>query len=453
MWRPLATESTPPVGVEAENQGVGGPGHVFFGAKGPAGRMGQDPPGRAQTMCRTVRFPLAALLMFLVLPATGGDNPLSYDEHTIALRGGPQRARIPQGYRLELLTSALDSPRLLAFGPNGDLFIGSRSGNVYRLPPPYTTPQVLVKLDDYPHSVAFRDGEILIARTSGLYRAAYRPGQERIEPGAVTLLARLPGGRGHNSRTVAVGPDGRVYLSLGITGNCSDEYLGAPYAFDDRRGGVLVLREQGSRAEWETYASGLRNPVGFAWHPKTQVMYASNNGPDHLGFERPPEYFSRIEAGSFHGMPWFQYDGAQLVRDDCIRRAPPRPLREVVRPVAIFPARNAPMAVTFVPGGAMEKDLEFDAIVALRGSWGTRPAGSWLGDAATRRHPKIVAVRFVDGEAKRVDDLVTGFQLADGERWARPVGVAIGPDGALYFTSDSDTHGLFRLRRAGSSRP
>ncbi|OGI40587.1 MAG: hypothetical protein A2V91_05480 [Candidatus Muproteobacteria bacterium RBG_16_64_10] len=178
------------------------------------------------------------------------------------------------------------------------------------------------------------------------------------------------------------------------------------------------------------------------------MLYASNNGPDHSGFEQPPEYFSRIDAGSFHGMPWFQYDGKTLKRDDCIQRAPPRPLEDVTAPVATFPARNAPMAVAFVPKGALDPALEFDAIVALRGSWGTKPGGGFFGAAATRRHPKLVAVRFAAGEAKRVDDLVTGFQLENGERWARPVGVAIGPDGALYFTSDEATHGLFRLKRS-----
>jgi glucose/arabinose dehydrogenase len=207
-----------------------------------------------------------------------------------------------------------------------------------------------------------------------------------------------------------------------------------------------VLREEDGKARWEAYGSGLRNPVGFAWHPGTKVMYASNNGPDHLGYEQPPEYFSRITEGSFHGMPWFQIDGKQLRRDDCVSNQPPRPLAEVSTPVATFPARNAPMGVTFVPKNALSKVLEFDAVVALRGSWGTQPSGSYLGDRATRRPPKLVAVRFKDGEAVRVDDLVTGFQLKDGERWARPVGVAIGPDGALYFTSDSGANALFRLR-------
>lgn len=397
------------------------------------------------------RFPRVSILTLLGLGfasvALAGTQPLAYEEQTIGL-GGNQRAtaHVPKGYRLEFLT-ALNEPRLLTFAPNGDLFVGSKSGNVHRLPPPYTKPEVLVTLDDYPHSIAFRKDEILIARTHGLYRAPYKPGQQKIAPNDVTLLAALPGGRGHNSRSVGVGPDGRVYASLGISGNCSDEYLGEPYRFDDRRGGILVLNEGSGKAKWETFGAGLRNPVGFAWHPKTKELYASNNGPDHSGFDQPPEYFSRVPAGSFHGMPWFQYDGKKIIRDNCVSSKPPRPITDVVPPVATFPARNAPMGVAFVPTGALEKSLEFDAVVALRGSWGTKPSGSFLGDSASRRHPKIVSVRFKDGVAQRVDDLITGFQLPNGDRWARPVGVALGPDGALYFTSDSDTNGLFRLRK------
>jgi len=378
---------------------------------------------------------------------SAGTAQLDYIEQVVTHSGGRYVARVPAGYRLELLVASLGGPRLLTFGANGDLFIGSKSGKVYRVPPPYTQAQVLVELDRYPHSVAFRRDAILIAQTDGLYRAPYRPGQKIIPADSVTLVASLPSGRGHSSRTVGVSPDGRVYVSLGISGNCSNEYLDASYPADDRRGGVLVLGEKGGKARWETFASGLRNPVGFAWHPQTGVLYASNNGPDHLGFEQPPEYFSRLAAGSFHGMPWFQFDGRRVVRDSCIGREPPRPITDVVPPVATFPARNAPMGVTFVPAGAMDKRLTFDAIVALRGSWGTQPGGGFIGDPATRRPPKIVAVRFDGGEARRVDDLVTGFQNANGERWARPVGVAIGPDGALYFTSDSGINGLFRLSR------
>ena len=402
---------------------------------------------KASLMSAMAKLGLATVVFCVTVEAQAATQSLAYHEQVLILDGERRSVQVPNGFGLELLTAALDGPRLLTFSANGDLFIGSKSGRIYRLPPPYTSPTALVTLDDYPHSVAFRKNEILIARTDGLYSAPYRRGQQHLDPADVTLLAALPGGSGHNSRSVAVGPDGRVYLSLGISHNCSDQYIDVSYPPDARRGGIMVLDEAGGKASWRPYATGLRNPVGFAWQPITGVLYASNNGPDHWGFDLPPEYFSRIDAGSVHGMPWFQYDGHRLQRDKCIKSAPPRPLREVTVPVATFPARNAPMGVTFVPAGALSKALEGDAIVALHGSWATRPSGGFFGNSATRRPPKIVAVRFKDGRAQRVDDLISGFQLADGNRWARPVGVAIGPGGALYFTSDSGVNGLFRLRR------
>jgi glucose/arabinose dehydrogenase len=389
---------------------------------------------------------LLILLCFTLAPARAGTAALDYVWQTLTLDGERRTVRVPKGYRLEFL-SHLDMPRMLTFAANGDLFAGSQSGKVYRLPPPYTKPEVLVQLDGYPHSVAFRRNEILIARTNGLYWAPYRNGQDRIAEDSVVLLAALPGGGGHVSRTVGVGPDGQVYVSLGVQRNCSDQYLGEGYPFDEQRGGVLVLRESGRRASWEPFASGLRNPVGFDWQPKTGMLYASNNGPDHLGYDQPPEYFSRLTAGSFHGMPWFQFNGKQILRDDCISRPPPRAINEVSLPAATFPAHNAPLGMAFVPEGAMDTQLALDAIVALHGSWATQPDGDSMGDPATRRPPKVVVVRFQSGQAIRVDDLVTGFQLPDGKRWARPAGVAIGPDGALYFSSDSDIKGLFRLKR------
>ena len=397
------------------------------------------------------RAVLAALvtLVALLLPASNlpAEIPaIEYRTSSVRVMGMDLPVTVPVGYEVEILNANLQAPRLLTFGPGGDLFAGSRSGAVYRFEAPYREASVVAALDGYPHGVAFREGEILIARTDGVYRAPWRPGQGRLEAGDVVLLAPLPGGWGHNSRTVRVGPGGRVFASLGIRGNCSDEYLSESYPFELRRGGILVLEEGQGAARWTPYASGLRNPVGFDWHPATGEMFASNNGPDHLGFELPPEYFSRIEAGSFHGMPWYQHAGVRFRRDPCIESAPPR--SEPVPPAATFPARSAPMDVAFAGPGALDERFAGDAVVALHGSWATSPSGGYAGDPSTRRHPKLVVVRFEAGQPRRVDDLVTGFQLPDGRRWARPVGVAFGPDGALYFTSDQGVNGLFRLRRS-----
>lgn len=274
-------------------------------------------------------------------------------------------------------------------------------------------------------------------------------GQERISRDAIQMLARLPGGGGHTSRTVRVGPDARVYLSLGISGNCSDQYLDPSYPFADQRGGILVLEETGKQANWRVSASGLRNPIGFDWQPRTRVLYANHNGPDHWGYEQPPEYFSRVVPGSFHGMPWFQYDGKVLRRDRCVDREPPRTLQEVSKPAAVFPARNAPIGLAFIVDDELGADLRGNAVVALHASWATRPDGERLGNPASRREPKVVIVRFEQGKVRRVDDLITGFQLPNGDRWARPAGVAPGPDGALYFTVDAGANALFRLSKAG----
>lgn len=385
--------------------------------------------------------------LFITISALANKSPLVYRQQNFEVAGQTYQVRVAEGYQLELLSDKLRGPRLLSFHANGDLLIGSRSGDIYRLQPPYTRAQTLITLNDYPHSVVVRGKELFIARTSGLYRVPYEPGQKKIAEDDLQLIARIPGGGGHNSRSLAVGPDRRLYLSLGITGNCSNEYLDDSYDFDERRGGILVLDENSQTAQWKTFASGLRNPVGFAWHPVTGVMYASNNGPDHWGFEQPPEYFSRIDAGSFHGMPWFQFNGQQIVRDDCIKTRPPRPMGDVVKPVATFPARNAPMAVAFMPDTPAAGVLRGDAIVALRGSWATAPNGGFFGDNASRRTPRLVRVRFESGQAVAVEDLLSGFQLPNGDRWARPVGLAIDAEGAIYFTSDSGINGLFRLRR------
>ncbi len=396
-----------------------------------------------------MRLLLTLLLVALICPALADTDPVSpYTQQQLTISGDTWTLTVPAGLQLQLLTDALDKPRMMNFLPNGDLLIGSRAGKIYRLEPPYTRATILLELDDYPHSLAYRAGELLIAQTDGLYRAPYQPGQTSIEQDDIQLLAALPAGGSHNSRTVSIGPDQRVYLSLGISSNCSDEYLDNSYPFDHRRGGILVLDESKSQPRWQAFASGLRNPVGFDWHPQTNDLYASNNGPDHQGYDQPPEYFSQITENSFHGMPWFQFDGQSIRRDDCIDTAPPRPRSQVSKPAATFPARNAPMGVAFVPANALDERFQENALVALKGSWGTQPSGGMFGKKSTRRPPAVLMVQFSNGKAAGVVSVISGFQRPGGARLARPVGVAIGPDGALYFTSDTHTEGLFRLRPA-----
>ncbi len=372
-----------------------------------------------------------------------GQDAIPLDLHVAEVGDEIFTLQVPEGYQLELLTTDMQRPRLFIFDDAGNMLVGSRSGHIYRLTPPYNEPEPLLILPDYPHSLAIRDGYLYIAQTSSLSRVPYHPTDDSPDETNLEHIIPIPGGGGHNSRTLKIGPDKRLYLSLGITGNCSDEYLHSSYTWQDRRGGVMVLDEAASPVIWKPWASGLRNPIGFDWHPDTGFMYASNNGPDHLGYDQPPEFFSKLEEHSFHGMPWYQYDGDKIHRDSCIQSKPPR--TDVIAPVVTFPARNAPMDVHFITHGHFAGKYRGDAFVALHGSWGTQPDGWASGDPATRRPPKIVLVRFENSKAVRIDDFVTGFQNARGARLARPMGLGTGPDGALYFTSDGGINGLYRL--------
>lgn len=368
--------------------------------------------------------------------------PLEPSEFTVGSYVFP--VKLPKGFVVELLSRELQGPRILHFAGQR-LFIGSKSGSVYWLDPPYTQPNELVRLPDYPHSVVVKNNRIYVAQTGSISSAPYTPDITSLSVDQFEILVKLPGGRGHNSRTLKEGPDGKLYVSLGITGNCSNEYLSESYPFTDRRGGVFTIEMENGKGSLKPYASGLRNPVGLDWHPTTADLYTSNNGPDHLGYEQPREYFSRVEEGSFHGMPWYQFVDGRAQADTCASSEAPLSKESVVAPVASFPARIAPMDLSFVPSGTSFDEFRHDALIALHGSWATSD-GSGSGDPASRREPKIVRVDFHNGVAGEVLDFMTGFQLPDGQRWARPIGIAMGQDGHLYFSSDAGIQGLYRIR-------
>lgn len=351
----------------------------------------------------------------------------------------------PEGVHVEKIAD-LDTPRFLTFSKGGDMIVGSGAGKVYRLKAPYTKSETLVDFGSYPHSVDFRQvgdvEELWIGDTGGLYKVAY-DSSKTYAKGDFEKVVSLPAGGGHSSRTVKVREDGTVFVSGGIASNCSIQYLDYSYPEDQRRGGIWRLDESVKPAKLVPFGTGLRNPIGINFHPVTHIMYANNNGPDHWGFDIPREVFVEVQEGDFFGMPWYQTIDGEVKVDSCAPAdTQPRPIQDVEKPVATFDARNAPMETLFVPEGYLKKEWENSALVALHGSWAVPPGG---GDA-DRRHPKLVLVEFVDGKATgQVKDILTGFQYANGERYARPVGLAFGPDKALYMTSDAENAGVFKV--------
>ncbi len=389
-------------------------------------------------------------LLQILLLYTHDTFALTLVPQSLSVNGHSIQLQVPSGLRVDFLTS-LSSPRFLTNGPDSELLIGSLGSSIYRIVWPYSTAETLVDLPGLNHSIAYRNGNIYVAQTGGLHSAPYSRLSGSLSPVDFNLIVPLPSETGgHSTRTVIVGPDQRLYIGIGISGNCSDEYLHASYPFQLRRGGVYVLDESGGQSTLLPYAAGLRNPIGLAFYPWTNILYATNAGPDNLGYDQPPEVFAALNNGSFHGMPWFQFFNGQFRNGECATSSPPRPVEEATPPAVTFAARSTPEGIAFVTSTQLGSDFLGNGLVAIHGSWATLPGGG----SATRRPPKISMVHFVNNKPQSVEDVVTGFQRSDGSRFARPCGMLMGPDGNLYFTSDSgEVTGLFRLSPTKPSSP
>jgi len=383
---------------------------------------------------------LFSLLFFAIY--SGTCTALTMQTQTLTVNGYTVQLKVPEGMRVDFL-APLNGPRFLTLGPGNELLVGSQNTDIFRLKWPYTIPETLVTLTGRNHSVAYRDGKIFVAETGGLYTAPYSGPLSTPQPGDFSLVTALPSQTGgHWSRTVIVGPDQKLYIGIGISSNCSDEYLDNSYPFERRRGGIYVLDESSVTPLLTPYSSGLRNPIGLAFHPGTGILYATNAGSDNLGFDQPPEVFATLSQGSFHGMPWFQYYNGAFRSGECATSSPPRPANEATPPAVTFDARSTPEGITFVTNPVFGPEFTNNALIAVHGSWAVPPGGN----NASRRPPKIVMVRFSGTAPTGVMDIVTGFQRADGSRFARPCGMVMGPEGNLYFTSDQgEVTGLFRL--------
>jgi len=393
------------------------------------------------------KFYMMVLCCF-VLAFSTGVHGFEMRSQQVYADGFSIQLQLPESLQLEFV-AALQAPRFITTGPDGELLIGSRGQRIYRFPYPYGGGETLVAgLGSYIHSTAYRQGRLYAADTAALYSAPYLGAATQLDAGDFQQVTPIPSATGgHSSRTIVRGPDNRLYLGLGLSGNCSeDEYLSNNNTFEKRRGGVFVL---GADNSLEPFASGLRNPIGLAFHPQTDQLYATNAGPDNLGYYQPPEILARLSAGSFHGMPWFQYYNGAFRSGQCTGTPPPLPASRAVVPSAMFDPRSTPEGIVFLHDSILGDRHGGSALVAIHGSWATKPGQG----RESRRPPKVVLVEFEGGSPKAVNDVVTGFQRADGSRFARPCGVAIGADGNIYFTSDGgEVEGLFRLVPTSSTR-
>jgi glucose/arabinose dehydrogenase/quercetin dioxygenase-like cupin family protein len=290
-------------------------------------------------------------------------------------------------------------------------------------------PRVLFANMPYAHSVAFGHGYLYIATTPAVLRVKWTSGAPEGTPQPIVELPTSTPSL-HTSRSLAIGPDGKLYVSIGSSCNACVEA-------DARRTTIQVYEPDGTKGR--AFATGLRNSVGFAWDPRTGQLWAGEPGQDKIGDDTPPDEINLIEQGRHYGHPFFYGQNVASKAPDA--PPPPAPVRaEDVTPAAFeLPPHVTPMGVAFYTGTRFPEPYRSSMYVATHGSTTT----------ARKVGYKVVRLQMEKGRPVASEDFATGWLTGEVVS-GRPVGVVTGADGALYVSDDNKG---FVYRIAATGRP
>jgi glucose/arabinose dehydrogenase len=376
------------------------------------------------------------------LPAPLASNPVSNGPTVVPRPAGALPKALP-GYVVSEYVGGLDNPRLIRTAPNGDLFVAeSNPGRVRvirgrKADGRAQTVSTFATGLKQPFGIAFyplgpNPTWVYVGNTDSIVRFPYEVGdlEARGEPETIVkgvpAGGNLPGG-GHWSRDIAFSPDGKkMYIGVGSFSNVDD-----PDEKPGEKERAVILEFHPDGTERRLYATGVRNPVGLAFHPQTGKLWVSVNERDDLGDNLVPDYITHIEDGGFYGWPWFYMGGTQDPRH---AGKHPELKARVITPDVLVQPHSASLQLVFHEGSAF---------AAEHGSWNRN----------LRTGYKVIRVPFkADGTAVgSYEDFLTGFVTDEGYVWGRPVGVAFDRDGSL-LVSDDASNTIWRVSGSRSGR-
>jgi glucose/arabinose dehydrogenase len=355
---------------------------------------------------------IALLLTLLAVPAAAESLPLA-------------RLDVPPGFAVELF-ARVPNARQMALGER-TLFVGSmRAGKVYAVPLQGTrTPRVVAENLNLPVGVAFRDGDLYVSAVDRVLRLRDVEAQHARPPRPEVVARAWPTDTHHGWKFIAFGPDGKLYVPVGAPCNICEP--------DPGRHAVITRLDVG-RGTLEVVARGVRNTVGFDWHPRTGELWFTDNGRDWMGDDAPPDELNRLRRPGLHfGYPYCH--GGTLADPEFGARAR---CEAFEAPVQNLGAHVAALGMRFYTGRQFPARYRGAIFIAEHGSWNrSRKAGY-----------RVSVVRFDGERVIAYEPFVTGW-LQDETAWGRPADVLGLPDGSL-LVSDDHAGAIYRIVYRGS---
>jgi glucose/arabinose dehydrogenase len=271
-----------------------------------------------------------------------------------------------------------------------------------------------------PFGMALIGNDLYVANTDAVMRYPYTPGAQRITAPGVKLTDLPAGALNHHwTKSLIASRDGaKLYATVGSNSNVADHGMEA----EDGRAAIWEIdAKTGAK---RLFASGLRNPNGMAWEPRTGKLWTVVNERDELGPDLVPDYLTSVTAGGFYGWP-YSYYGAHV--DD--RVSPPRPdlVAKAIKPDYALGNHVAALGLAYSDGSALNGAMGAGAFIGQHGSWNRKPRSGY----------RVVFVPFADGRPSGLPvDVLTDFVGGDGKARGRPVGVAFDNQGALLVADD-----------------
>lgn len=331
----------------------------------------------------------------------------------------PADLKVPAGFAVSVFASDLAGARLMAVSPDGVIYVARQGkGEVVALPDRdkdgrADAAEVVASGLTRPHSVAFHGNYLYIATNPAVLRMRYVKGKAEGTPAKIIDLpvSTAP----HWTRTINFGPNGKLYVSIGSSCNTCEED-------DARRTTIMEYDADGSNGR--PFVKGLRNAIGFDWHPQTKALWADDMGQDKLGDEMPPDEINRLEKGKHYGWPY--YIGRNVPNPDLKDAKAQMKAEEAVPPAFELQPHSSPIDLRFYQGKMFPEAYRHALFVALHGS----------SSRSEKIGYKVVRVLIKDGRAVGTEDFVSGW-LKDGQVAGRPAGLITGADGALYISDDN----------------